>query len=757
MSFNGFLMFIRRSIAFAAACAVTVAFADETPVSGTVSQRESERANVLLTSPVVVTATRIEQNSFDLPVSIDVVDAEKIQEGQLQVNISESLIRVPGIIAQSRGQFAQDIQISSRGFGARSQFGVRGIRLYADGIPLTMPDGQGQAGTFDLGSAKSIEVMRGPFSALYGNSSGGVIQIFTADGPKDPTLSGSLTTGSYGTNRESVKLGGTDGAFNYIADYSHLESDGYRDHSAVRRDLFNTKFGIQLREDTRLTVIATYLDQPLAQDPQGLTKALWQQNPKQVVTNTNTFNTRVERSHTQAGAKLEHDIDTDNTFSLMGYGGTRDNLQYQSIGAAQNGIAINIPTGSTATKVKFPSSSSLTSGGVAQIDRDFGGMDLRYTHKGEFVGGPYNFSLGTNFDTMDDHRTGYDNFVPVPGTLATNITCGSGIICGVKGTLRRDENDTAWNFDQYAQAEWSLQPRWSLTAGIRHSDVHIKSEDHYLSNGNDGGSTSFTKTTPVAGVVFKVTPTFNLYANAGKGFETPTLIEMAYKPVSGTFNFNLQPATSNNYEIGAKAFLGLNTRANIAIFKTDTQNEIVVASSVSGRSTYQNAGGTERTGAELSIDSDIGNGFAAYASYSYLDATYSDRFCSGSTSATCAGGTLVNSGKVIPGTYRQTAYAEISWKYAPIGFSTAIETRANSKVYVSDTNTDAAPGYTIVNWRGGFAQNLNQWRVTEFVRVENLLARNYIGSVKINDSNSQFYEPGAGRNWLLGLNASYQF
>ena len=228
---------------------------------------EAEQPISTVIAPVVVTATRQEQNSFDLPVSIDVVTAEQMQDGRLQVNISESLARVPGVVAQFRGAYSQDLQVSTRGFGARSQFGVRGIRLYSDGIPLTMPDGQGQTGTMDIGSAQRIEVMRGPFSALYGNSSGGVLQIFTADGPKDTTVGASFTAGSYNTQREAIKIGGSEGALNYNADLSHLESDGYRDHSAVQRDLFNTKLGVQLNEDTRLTLLGTYLNQPKAQDP----------------------------------------------------------------------------------------------------------------------------------------------------------------------------------------------------------------------------------------------------------------------------------------------------------------------------------------------------------------------------------------------------------------------------------------------------------------------------------------------------------
>jgi len=688
---------------------------------------------ITITAPVVVTATRIEQNSFDLPVSIDSIDSEKIRDGQLQANISESLVRIPGIVAQSRGQYAQDIQISSRGFGARSQFGVRGIRLYADGIPLTMPDGQGQAGTFDLGSAKSIEVMRGPFSALYGNSSGGVVQIFTEDGPPDLTLGGSFTAGSYGTQRSSVKVGGTIQEFNYTANYSHLESDGYRDHSAVRRDLFNAKLGIQLNEDNHLTVILTDLDQPVSQDPLGLTKAQWSSNPKQAVANATIFNTRVQKSQTHLGIKLDHIIDEDNTISVIAYGGERKNTQY-------------LPTAISAQ------AAAGSSGGLSKINRDFVGIDLRYVHKGQLADRPYNVAIGTNFDSMTDERTGYNNFVG-------GNTCGVNATCGVQGTLRRNESDNARNFDQYIQGQWSPLERFDVIAGARHSTVDISSNDHYLSNGNDSGSVTFQKTTSVIGAIFKVTPAFNLYANAGKGFETPTLIEMAYNPsLAPGLNFGLKPSTSNNYEIGAKTFLGDNTRANIAIFKTDTENEIVTATNSGGRTTYKNATTTSRNGFEASVDSTLNYGFTAYAAYTYIDAKYNDAFrtCTGNAACT-VGNTTIPSGNYIPGIYGQSLYTEVAWKYAPTNFSTAFELRANSKMYVNDLNSEHTPGYTLLNWRGGFSQKIQQWKFSEFVRVENIFDRNYVGSVRINDANNQYYESGAGRNWLVGLNANYAF
>lgn len=782
-----------------------------------IAEEASAKLNL---SPVAVTATKTEQNTFDLPVSIDVVDAEKIQEGQLQSSISESLARVPGLVAQSRGQSAQDVQISSRGFGARSAFGVRGVRLYADGIPLTMPDGQGQAGTFDLGSAKSIEVMRGPFSALYGNSSGGVVQILTADGPKDPTVKGSLTTGSYETNREAISVGGTEGIFNYNVDFSHLESDGYRPQSSVRKDLFNAKIGIRFSDSTKLTVLVTDYDQPVSQDPGGLSKSEFSANPRQTTIKAITFDTKVAKSQTQAGFKLDHIFDENNQANAMVYFGERENLQYQSAGAnsltnqgytpgytptsstdtsnivVKNTLAYGkgiVIKGSSGYYYSDPRDTTLfggdpgtikngNGGGVAEIKRDFWGTDLRFTHKGNIANGPYQITLGTNFDTMTDARKGYDNFVLGTATIPHNnvgytYKCGTEIICGVKGMLRRDEDNTAWNFDQYAQAEWSPTNKLKLTAGIRHNNVHLKSQDYFQSNGDGSGSVGFSKTTPVVGAIFKLNDNINIYANAGEGFETPSLVEMAYLPGgNGGFNTSLKPATSNNYEVGAKAFITENIRATIALFKTKTNNEIVVADSTNGRSSYQNAGGTERNGVELSLDSYLGNGFSAFASYAYLDAKYTSAFCSGSTKttkATCEAtnpaivlppanptapfGTWVNSEKAIPGAYRQTAYAEVNWKHIPIGFSTALEARAVGKVSVDDKTNETGAGYAILNWRGGFAQQYNKWRFSEFVRIENLLEKNYAGSVKVNEAAKQYYEPGAGRNWLLGINASYSF
>jgi iron complex outermembrane receptor protein len=263
-------------------------------------------------APTVVTATRIETNSFDLPVSIAVTNKEDISEGQLKVNISESSVRVPGVVVNNRNNPAQDLAIQIRGFGARSAFGVRGVRLYADGIPMTMPDGQGQTGTFNLDTASRIEYLKGPFSAMYGNSSGGVVQIFTEDGPKDPTLTGSFSYGSYDSFRESATYGGTLGNVNYNFNASTYKTDGYRDHSDMRRDSLHGKIKIDINDSTKLTLVTTFLDQPDNKDPQGISLSDLQNNRRMANSNSLKFNTRVTKKQQQIGAILEHKINDNN-------------------------------------------------------------------------------------------------------------------------------------------------------------------------------------------------------------------------------------------------------------------------------------------------------------------------------------------------------------------------------------------------------------------------------------------------------------
>ncbi len=686
---------------------------------------------VSIAAPVVVTATRVEQNSFDLPVAIDVVNKEDIQDGQLQMTLSESLIRVPGITAQNRTQSAQDPQISSRGFGARSSFGVRGIRVYVDGIPLTMPDGQGQPGVVDLSAIKSIEVMRGPFSALYGNSSGGVIQLFTEDAPQSPVVGTTAMFGSYNTKRQVMDAAGQIDGLEYLLNVSNFETDGYRDNSESDKQAVTAKFKLNISNDTKLTTLVNWFEQD-AQDPLGLPRVATANDPsafsdpKAVPNSAIRANTNVSRSHAQVGFNLEHALNNNNKINIMTYVGNRENLQFLS------------------------TSATTAVGRASEISREFWGADLRWDNNGSIADMPYNVSLGLNYGKSEDARLDIntDRGVKRP------IIAGNG-----NSALNRDEDNIVDNFDQYIQGKLSVSNSVDIHAGARHTKVELEVKDNFLTAGaapgglgNNSGSVEYKKTTPVIGAVWKVNPAFNLYANYGKGFETPTFIEAAYNSVNAgaTPNLNLKPSESRNFEFGAKAFIADNTQVNLNLFRVTTKDEIVILqTNAANRSVFTNANDTKRTGAELSIDSQFSNNISTYFSYSLLNAKFDSDF-------TGASG-LVASGNKIPGTYKTQLYGEVAWKYAPLGFMTAFEGRHNSKVYVNDINGDTAPSYTIFNVRAGFEQNLTSWNFREYLRVENMFDKEYIGSVRVNDGNSRFFEPGADRNYLLGLSANYKF
>jgi len=664
--------------------------------------------------PFVVTATRTEERAFDLPVAIDVIDATQIQRNQLQVNLSESLARVPGIVVANRWNYAQDLQVSSRGFGARANFGVRGIRLYQDGIPATMPDGQGQTGSFSLVSTQRIEVLRGPFSTLYGNAAGGVISVFTEDGTDPPQLQGQVVGGSYGTYNAIAKASGIARGVGYVLAANHFATDGYRNHSEASRDLVNAKLNFDVDADTRITLIGNSLYQPEAQDPLGLTRAQWKANPRQSDPSAELFDTRKTVNQTQGGAALERRLGADAVLRVTGYGGRRLVRQYLA-------LAGTLPT---------------SSGGVTDLDGDFGGVDARVTQRMQVAGGPLTLTAGVAYDRQNQHRRGFVN---------NN---------GALGDLRRDEDDFINSTDGYAQAEWAPLAALSFLAGARYSDVRFNSVDHYINalNPDDSGRVAYHHLSPVVGAMWHAARDVNVYANWGEGFETPTFIELAYRNAGTGLNFDLRPAVSRSTEAGIKAYVLNRQRVNLAVFSTTTSDEIVIDTAAGGRTTYKNASKTRRRGVEAQWEADLGYGFSAYASYTWLSAKFA------SDATTGVPPQPIPSGSRLPGVPQSNGYAELAWARPEwYGFSAALEAQNAGKIYVNDRNIDAAPSYTVVNLRAGFEQVAAAWTLREFVRVNNIGDRDYVGSVIVGDTNSRFFEPSAKRNYLIGASANVKF
>ncbi|MBO3659476.1 TonB-dependent receptor [Acinetobacter haemolyticus] len=690
--------------------------------SSSIWAAESNSEHTVQLPTITVEATRMNTDYLHTPASVFRVDTSE-QQQSAQVNLTELVKGVPSLQLNNRENYAQDLQLSMRGFGARSTFGVRGIRLYVDGIPATMPDGQGQTSNIDLSSLSHLEVLTGPFSSLYGNSSGGTLLTTTKEGQGKDSIELNYTGGSHDKNRAGIILQG--GAKNqnepsYIISSSYFDTNGYRQHSDADKVQNNAKLTWNLEDGSKVNWITNYV-KINANDPQGLTREQWRENPRQHVPFLKQFDVRKDIEQIQTGVTWSKPIDEQNELYMMGYWGNRQVTQYQSIPK------------STQENLRH-------AGGVIDFERNYYGADFRWTGK-ELLPNTI-VSLGVALDAMDEDRKGYENFNLVNGQPSY----------GVKGKLRRDEDNTLWNIDPYLQASWQFLPTWKLDTGVRYSNVHYKSKDHFIVgvNGDDSGKTDYSKLLPSVALSWQVFPELLTYVSYAKGFETPTFTEMAYRPDGlGGFNFDLEASSSDTYEFGLKSqnMLGNFT---LAVFQTKTKDDIVSAGAKDGRNTFRNADKTLREGVELTWNKALWHDLIANASYAYLDATFeSDVPAIGSVSK-------IESGNLIPGIAKQRAYASLAWK-PKAGLYGGVDAQYSDKIYVNDINTEVAPSYTTISAYTGYVWNMNDWRVNTYARIDNMLDKNYIGSVIVNDGNGRFFEPADGRNWSAGFSVTKQF
>ncbi|MEJ7881399.1 TonB-dependent receptor [Acinetobacter baumannii] len=668
-----------------------------------------------------VEATRTDIGYLQTPASVFRIEAPQVDSSS-QVNLTEVVKGIPSLQIRNRENYAQDLQLSMRGFGARSTFGVRGIRLYVDGIPATMPDGQGQTSNIDLSSLDHVEVLTGPFSSLYGNSSGGTILTSTKEGQGKDSIELSYSGGSHDKSRAGLVLqGGAKGANepSYIISSSYFDTDGYREHSGAEKVLNNAKLSWNLDDGSKINWVTNYV-KIHADDPQGLNRDQWNANPKQVNDADNTYKVRKDIEQTQTGITWSKPINDKNELYAMAYLGNRQVTQYQSIPKSTQEANDN------------------QAGGVIDFERNYYGADFRWTGK-ELLPNT-TLSVGVALDAMDEDRKGFENFNLVNGQPSY----------GVKGNLRRDEDNTLWNIDPYLQASWQFLPTWRLDTGVRYSNVHYKSEDNYLSNGDDSGKTDYDKVLPSVALSWQILPELMAYVSYAKGFETPTFTEMAYRPDGQSgFNFDLTASTSDTYETGLKSQNQLGD-FTLAVFQTKTKDDIVSAGNSNGRSTFRNADKTLREGVEFAWNKKLWRDLTATASYSYLDATFdADIPALGNIAQ-------ISSGNAIPGIAKNQAYASLAWQPSH-GLYGGVDVQYMDKVYVNDTNSDAAPSYSVTSANVGYAWVMGDWKVNSFARVDNLFDKKYAGSVIVNDGNSRYFEPADGRNWSAGLRVIKQF
>ncbi len=675
---------------------------------------------------VVTTSNRFEQKSFDAPASLQAVSREVIEDAGPQVNMSESLNRIPGVVALNRQNYAQDLQISIRGFGARTQFGVRGVRIIADGIPATIPDGQGQSATVSLTSTDRIEVLRGPLAQLYGNAAGGVIQTFTREAPDRPELLIQGHTGSYGTNRTDWQYADKVGKFGLVADYSTFKTDGFRQNSQAERNQFNGKLTYQHNDQTRLDFIANIFDMPYANDPAGLNQARAMNTPEM---STRTQNQRKIIKQNQVGTVLTHAIDGVSKVSGRIYGGNRENTHFNNVqGSSPNNSWVG-------------------------LERDYYGLGLNYSSKSNIAGKSTLWITGFDFDKSSE--------INQAGTATTNNADKT-------GTLTRNEDRLAQNTDFYAQANMLLNEKWSILGGARSTNVKLASTNLGGITGTTPvgslGEVKFNAINPVVGVTYHATDRMNIYANYGRGLETPTLAEMSYThpdpngTAVNTFNTALKASKSNHYEAGLKWIPNKQSRLDLAVFYVQTSDEIITAYTEGATSFTNVAGGTTRKGVELAYQNQFNSSMKFNLTGTLINAEFNERFTYGTST--------VNAGNKIPGIPNGMAYSSIQWsgtdfqrnKYRQImGTLATFELTAAGANHSSDTNAQnlKAGGYSLFNLRLAHRVDINSMTLTGYSQLNNLTDKRYMGSMIV--GNPAPFEPAPGRNWMVGLNAVTRF
>ena len=650
---------------------------------------------------IVVRATRMEKRIDEIPAAISVVTKKDIQLGRQQLGLDESLAAVPGVFIQSPYNFSRDLRIAIRGFGARSAFGIRGIKIIVDGIPESLPDGQGQSDAIDLGSTEQIEVIRGPSSSLYGNASGGVINITSERGPAIPFVETRLSVGAFDFNQFQLKAGGVTGRLNYLVNLSKMEFDGYRAHSQVENTLLNARFTYAFDDESELGIVLNATDQPVAKDPGGIDLAQAQADPTSARQRNVDFDASEVLDQQRFGLTYRKSFGEHHEIRLRNHYVWRD-------------FANKLPFGG---------------GGATQFERFYVGAGGTYAYHGELWGRPNSLIVGMDLDHQDDDRQRYDNNM------------------GVLGPLIADQNELVTNFGLFLQNEMAVSDDLALTLGLRYDEIEYEVEDKFLSDGDDSATRTLDEVSPMIGVVYSPFDSANFYATISTAFEAPTTTELANPSGTGGFNADIDPQLATNYEVGIRGTFAGRNRYELSLFTIDVEDELIPFE-VGGRDIYENAGESSRKGVELSFTSEPVDDLRLTFAYTYSDFKF-DTFVDDNGND--------HSGNAIPGIPENLFRAEVAYTHSS-GFYGVIDARYVGEFYANNANSVATDSYTVVNLRTGLADwRLGSWMLSPFVGVNNLTDESYSAEIRINAFGGRYYEPAPERHFYGGLTIRYNF
>ena len=650
---------------------------------------------------IVVNATRVQSKVIDIPLAVSVVSAEDIESRQL-IGLDESMSRIPGLYFSNRYNYSRDLRMSIRGFGARSNFGVRGIKLFIDDIPSTAPDGQTALDDLDLGNIEKIEVIRGPASALYGASAGGVVNIYTEDGGDTNFFELGSMLGEYSFLRDQLKIGGKKGSLSYLINGTYLNYGGYREHSDVKQGNLSGKFKYRFKNGSVGSLILRAVDSPEAEDSGGL--------------NAN------ERS-TDRRAARQRNVDLD---------------AGEEVADKKVGVLWSKSQGIHSLRLKnyynwrdFDAKLPITpfiGAGIIKLDRFFFGGGAQYTNSATILKKANRATFGFDIDSMEDDRRRFNN------------------LSGEQGPLQFDQNEKADSVGIFFQDEFSLSDQFRLVGGIRYDHVKFEIEDQFLSNGDQSDTLKFNEVNYSLGFSFSPVRSIGFYVNRSTAFETPTFTEFANPSNSGSLGgfANVAAQRTEGYEIGVKGLLLDRVRYELAYYDMDVEDEVTTVTNIGGRAFFNNAD-TERQGVEFSFDAGILEGLDLLGTYTYSSLEF-DRFPNAPNAE----------GSRLPGVPEHHAYVEVDYRHKSGLFLKWDWTYVGS-IFADNLNTTKADNYNLSNVVVGMTKSINRFSISPRIGVNNLFKQDYNQEIRIQDATNRFFEPAPGRNIYGSVNLRYEF
>ncbi|MET3129279.1 iron complex outermembrane receptor protein [Arcicella rosea] len=640
--------------------------------------------------PVIISSSRFVGKDIQTPLAVTVIDQTRLQTGQSKLSMFDALGAVPGVFAMNSENFAQDLRISIRGFGARASFGIRGLKVVMDGIPESIPDGTAKVGNLDMGLMERMEVIKGPTAGLYGNASGGVISLFS-ETPKTFFAEAQATFGSFGFQRLQFKTGQEIGKVTYFLNASRLTSTGYRNHSALERNFFNGKVIYKFSDKSNLSVLMSYVDSPKAEDPGGLTQADIDKDRRQARQVNIDYNAYETFKQSKLALIYDQKIGEKHQINARAFYLNRD----------------------------FNSQQATKDNGQIAFKRDFSGGGFNY----QFTEKKYRLKAGLDIENQQDNRQRYDNLL------------------GERGILKLDQIESFSNIGTFILQEYTFNPQFRLSLNTRFDDIQLKISDKFLTDGDQSATQSFQRFSPMLGFSFAPTVNQSIYTNISSSFETPSLNELSNNPLNtGGFNPDLSPQKSRNFELGYKGILSKKLRFDLALFTIEVQDEIVPyqIAGQAGRTFFRNAGLSNRKGIEAGLTYKILTGLTTYLNYTLSDFAYKEY-------QTTAG---KFDGNTLPGIPKHNIYSEFRY-FDKSGLFGIVQLRSISKIYADDANTVTNDGYFTANVRLGYRKQIGALTLEPFIGINNLTNTVYNANVQINATANRYFEPASG-SFLFG-------